>query len=95
MPLFGTSLPMADCCSRTRASEVRNWFASPASAPERNVSVLGFGTWGAISSDGKAIAFTESGHGIPEDYLVFFRRLDGSNLPCCRRARPRANVITV
>ena len=52
--------------------------ASPANAPERNVSVLGFGTWGAISSDGKAIAFTESGHGIPEDYLVFFRRLDGS-----------------
>ncbi|MCU1271341.1 MAG: serine/threonine protein kinase [Acidobacteriaceae bacterium] len=53
--------------------------ASPANAPERNVSVLGFGTWGSVSSDGKAIAFTESGHGIPEDYLVFFRRLDGSS----------------
>jgi Tol biopolymer transport system component len=52
--------------------------ASPASAPERNVSVLGYGTYGAISADGKAVAFTEEGHGVPDDYLVFFRRLDGS-----------------
>jgi hypothetical protein len=40
--------------------------------------VLGFATYGAISADGKAVAFSESGHGIPDDYLVFFRRLDGS-----------------
>src|SRR5262249_52838439 len=52
--------------------------ASPASAPERNVSVLGYALFGAISSDGKAMAFTESGHGIPGDYLVFYRRLDGA-----------------
>jgi hypothetical protein len=52
--------------------------ASPGSAPERNLSVLGFGVFGAISSDGKAVAFHEAGDGTPEDYLVFFRRLDGS-----------------
>jgi Tol biopolymer transport system component len=52
--------------------------ASPATAPEINVSVLGYGTYGAISSDGKAIAFSESGHGAPDDYMVFFRHLDGS-----------------
>jgi serine/threonine protein kinase/Tol biopolymer transport system component len=52
--------------------------ASPASAPEHNVSVLGFATYGAISADGKDVAFSESGHGIPDDYLVFFRRLDDS-----------------
>jgi eukaryotic-like serine/threonine-protein kinase len=52
--------------------------ASPASAPERNVSALGYGTYGAISADGKAVAFTESGPGTTDDYLVFFRRLDGS-----------------
>lgn len=52
--------------------------ASPASTSERNVSVLGYGTYGTISADGKAVAFSESGHGIPDDYLVFFRRLDGS-----------------
>ena len=52
--------------------------ASPASASERNVSVLGFATYGAISDDGTSVAFSESGHGIPNDYVVFFRRLDGS-----------------
>ena len=52
--------------------------ASPATAPERNVTVLGHGVDGAISSDGKTVAFTESGPGTPDDYLVFFRRLDGS-----------------
>jgi eukaryotic-like serine/threonine-protein kinase len=51
--------------------------ASPASTPARDVSVLGFATYGAISADGKTVAFSESGHGIPDDYLVFFRRLDG------------------
>ena len=52
--------------------------ASPATAPERNVTVLGHAVNGAISSDGKSIAFTESGGGAPDDYLVFFRNLDGS-----------------
>jgi len=52
--------------------------ASPATAPEINVSVLGYGTYGAISSDGTSIAFSESGHGAPNDYMVFFRHLDGS-----------------
>lgn len=52
--------------------------ASPRSASERDVSVLGFATYGVISADGKAVAFSESGHGIPDDYLVFFRRLDSS-----------------
>jgi hypothetical protein len=50
--------------------------ASPATAPERNVTVLGHGVDGIVSSDGKTIAFTESGPGAPDDYLVFFRRLD-------------------
>jgi Tol biopolymer transport system component len=52
--------------------------ASPSNSPERNVSVLGFGIFGALSSDGKAVSFTESGHGVPTDYLVFFRRLDAA-----------------
>src|SRR5439155_23491579 len=52
--------------------------ASPASAPERNVSVLGFANGGSISSDGKSVAFCESGAGTPDDYLVFLRRLDDS-----------------
>jgi len=52
--------------------------ASPANAPERNVTVLGHGVNGAVSSDGKTVAFTESGPGTPNDYLVFFRHLDGS-----------------
>jgi Tol biopolymer transport system component len=52
--------------------------ASPSNSPERNVSVLGFGTFGTLSSDGKSVSFTESGHGIPTDYLVFCRRLDTS-----------------
>jgi serine/threonine protein kinase/Tol biopolymer transport system component len=52
--------------------------ASPSTAPERNITVLGHGVDGAISSDGKTVAFTESGPGTPDDYLVFFRHLDGS-----------------
>ena len=52
--------------------------ASPSTALERDVTVLGHAVNGAISSDGKAVAFTESGAGAPDDYLVFFRRLDGS-----------------
>lgn len=52
--------------------------ASPPTAPERNVSVLGYGTFGALSSDGKAVSFTESGHGVPSDYLVYFQRLDAT-----------------
>src|SRR5262249_25291210 len=52
--------------------------ASPAGAPERNVSVLGYALFGSISADGKAVAFNESGHGVPSDYLVFYRRSDGA-----------------
>ncbi len=52
--------------------------ASPATTPERNVDVLGHGVNGAISWDGKTVAFTESGPGTGDDYLVFFRHLDGS-----------------
>jgi len=54
------------------------WVASPANAPERNVTVLGHAVDGVISADGKTVAFTESGPGAPDDYLVFSRRLDES-----------------
>ena len=50
--------------------------ASPSNSPERNVSVLGFGIFGALSADGKTVSFTESGHGVPTDYLIFCRQLD-------------------
>ena len=52
--------------------------ASPANAPERDVSALGYATYGALSADGKSIVFSESGTAAGHDYLVFFRRLDGS-----------------
>jgi Tol biopolymer transport system component len=52
--------------------------ASPAIAPERDVSALGWATYGALSADGKSIVFGESGKAARHDYLVFFRRLDGS-----------------
>jgi serine/threonine protein kinase/Tol biopolymer transport system component len=52
--------------------------ASPATSPELNVTVLGHGVNGVITSDGKSVAFTESGPGTPDDYFIFFRRLDGS-----------------
>ncbi|HVO79579.1 MAG TPA: protein kinase [Terriglobales bacterium] len=52
--------------------------ASPPNSPERNVSVLGFGIFGALSADGKIISFTESGHGVSTDYSIFFRRLDAA-----------------
>jgi len=47
---------------------------------ERDVSVLGFGMWGALSDDGQMLAFTEAGPvGVgTRGYLVFVRRLDGS-----------------
>ncbi len=53
-----------------------NLVASPSNSPERNISILGYGTSGVISADGKAMAFTEAGHGAPSDYAVYFRRLD-------------------
>jgi len=52
--------------------------ASPANAPERDVSALGYATYGALSADGKSIVFGESGKAASRDYLVFFQRLDGS-----------------
>jgi eukaryotic-like serine/threonine-protein kinase len=52
--------------------------ASPSAGPERNVSVLGWGIFGAVSADGKAVVLTEAGKGVPDDYLIFFRRSDGS-----------------
>src|SRR6267143_1775708 len=52
--------------------------ASPSTEPERDVSVLGFGAFGQLSDDGKTIVFGESGPGTGANYLVFFRRLDGS-----------------
>lgn len=52
--------------------------ASPASSPEYDVSALSYAAYGAISADGKGIAFTESGSGSTRDYLVYFRRLNGS-----------------
>jgi eukaryotic-like serine/threonine-protein kinase len=46
---------------------------------ERDVSVLGFGMWGALSDDAQTLAFTEAGPvGASSGYLVFVRRLDGS-----------------
>ena len=45
---------------------------------ERDVSVLGFGMWGALSDDGQTLAFTEAGPVGASGYLVFVRRLDGS-----------------
>jgi eukaryotic-like serine/threonine-protein kinase len=50
--------------------------ASPSSGPERDVSALTWASYGALSSDAKTVVFTESGVG--PDYVVFFRRLDGS-----------------
>jgi eukaryotic-like serine/threonine-protein kinase len=52
--------------------------ASPARTAERDLSVLGFGMWGALSDDGQTVAFSESGPVGPSGYLVFVRRLDGS-----------------
>jgi len=52
--------------------------ASPASGQERDVSVLGYATYGALSADGKTIVFGESGNAAGHDYLVLFRHLDGS-----------------
>ena len=52
--------------------------ASPANTAERDVSVMGFGIDGALSADGKEIAFSEAGAGAPADYSVFFRHLDGT-----------------
>jgi len=52
--------------------------ATPASAPERDVSLLGFPAYGALSADGESIAFGETGMVTGHDYAVFFRRLDGS-----------------
>jgi eukaryotic-like serine/threonine-protein kinase len=52
--------------------------ASPASGPERDVSALGWATYGALSDDAKTIVFCEVGSYATFDYLVFFRRLDGS-----------------
>ena len=52
--------------------------ASPSTEPERDVSALGFGAFGQLSDDGKTIVFGESGPGTGANYLVFFRRLDGS-----------------
>ena len=52
--------------------------ASPANAPERDVSALGYATYGALSADGKSIVFGESGKAAGHDYVVFFRRLEGS-----------------
>ena len=52
--------------------------ASPANSPERNVSALGYATYGALSADGKSIVFGESGKAAGHDYMVFFRRLDGT-----------------
>jgi eukaryotic-like serine/threonine-protein kinase len=49
---------------------------SPADAPPRNVSTMGYGIYGELSADGKSIAFTESGPGTPLDYLIFYRKLD-------------------
>ena len=51
--------------------------ASPASGPERDVSTLGWATFGALSADAKAIVFCEVGSYATFDYLVFFLRLDG------------------
>jgi eukaryotic-like serine/threonine-protein kinase len=51
--------------------------ASPGTA-ERDVSVLGFGMWGALSDDGRTLAFSEEGPVGGGGYLVFVRRLDGS-----------------
>jgi len=52
--------------------------ASPPNTPERDVSALGWAAYGALSTDGKSIAFNEAGSEAGQDYLVFFRRLDGS-----------------
>src|SRR5436309_2194927 len=52
--------------------------ASPPGTAERDVSVLGFGMWGALSDDGQTVAFSEEGPVGPSGYLVFVRRLDGT-----------------
>ena len=52
--------------------------ASPASGTERDVSQLGWATYGALAADAKTIVFCEVGSYATFNYLVFFRRLDGS-----------------
>jgi hypothetical protein len=39
--------------------------ASPPSAPERDVSAMGWATYGALSADDKSIVFGESGMPYP------------------------------
>ena len=58
--------------------EAAQMVASPANAPERDASALGWASYGALSADGKSVAFGEFGSTAGNDYLVFFRRLDGS-----------------
>jgi Tol biopolymer transport system component len=53
-------------------------FVAPPGTAERDMSVLGFGMWGALSDDGRTLAFTEAGPVGGSGYLVFVRRLDGS-----------------
>jgi len=52
--------------------------ASPANTPERDVSALGWATYGALSADARTIVFGEVGSFSAHDYLVFFRRLDAA-----------------
>jgi eukaryotic-like serine/threonine-protein kinase len=53
-------------------------FVASPGTEERDVSVLGFGMWGALSDDGRTLAFSEEGPVGGSGYLVFVRRLDGS-----------------
>jgi eukaryotic-like serine/threonine-protein kinase len=52
--------------------------ATSREGPERDVSVLGLAARGVLCDECKSVAFTESGAGTPADYLVYYRRLDGS-----------------
>ncbi len=52
--------------------------ASPSSAPERDVSAMGYGVNASLSADGKEIVFSEVGPSAGADYSVWSRRMDGT-----------------
>jgi eukaryotic-like serine/threonine-protein kinase len=52
--------------------------ASPSSAPARDFATTGTGVDGVLTADGKFVSYTEIGPNAGTDYLVAFRKLDGS-----------------
>jgi eukaryotic-like serine/threonine-protein kinase len=65
---------------------------TPGSAEDRDLSWLDWPLPSDISSDGKMIAFTESGEGGGADYSVYTRKMDGS--PAVRLGEGFVNSIS-